>query len=134
MCFMNPNSKLKVVWVLDDVLRLMELKLGLLKIRYFVSFVLHLLKAIGGTCVNVGCVPKKVMWYTANHADALHDLVEYGFNVPKGTFSWKTIKNSRDSYIQRLHGIYHSNLEKDSVQEIVTQLYLFSSSGWNCKV
>jgi len=75
-------------------------------------------KAIGGTCVNVGCVPKKVMWYAANHAETLHDLANYGLNVPQGTFTWKTIKDARDAYVQRLRGIYHTNLEKDSVKEI----------------
>eukprot|EP01114_Cavostelium_apophysatum_P004916 TRINITY_DN1538_c0_g1_i3.p1 TRINITY_DN1538_c0_g1~~TRINITY_DN1538_c0_g1_i3.p1 ORF type:complete len:500 (-),score=170.30 TRINITY_DN1538_c0_g1_i3:71-1570(-) len=74
---------------------------------------------IGGTCVNLGCVPKKVMYNTAIHAENIQDLQDYGFDVPaKPTFTWKKIKDSREAYIERLRGIYHSNLEKDHVDEI----------------
>ncbi|CAK8671816.1 glutathione reductase-like [Clavelina lepadiformis] len=74
---------------------------------------------LGGTCVNVGCVPKKVMFYTASHAESLHDHADYGFTVPQPvTFTWKTIKEKRDAYIKRLNGIYAANLEKAQVSHI----------------
>jgi len=77
---------------------------------------------LGGTCVNVGCVPKKIMWYTADLSEKLHEAAGYGFDVdPKTKFEWSTIKNKRDAYIRRLNGIYDSNLVKDKVD------YL---SGW----
>lgn len=65
--------------------------------------------------VNVGCVPKKVMWNTADMAEHLRDAPEYGFNIPGGvpTFEWNTLKKKRDAYIHRLNGIYERNLEKD---------------------
>ncbi|KAF9436918.1 Glutathione reductase [Entomortierella beljakovae] len=74
---------------------------------------------LGGTCVNVGCVPKKVMWNTASIAEAIHDAKEYGFtDVGPAKFDWFTLKNKRDAYIKRLNGIYERNLEKDSVDYI----------------
>ncbi|XP_065840417.1 glutathione reductase, mitochondrial-like [Oscarella lobularis] len=74
---------------------------------------------IGGTCVNVGCVPKKVMFYTASMREALHDMKSYGFDVTLKKFDWAVIKKSRDAYINRLHGIYDRNLDKDGVTKII---------------
>lgn len=79
---------------------------------------------IGGTCVNLGCVPKKVMWFAAQHAEMLHDHKDYGFKVNKENFDMAALKKSRDAYIQRLHGIYNSNLEREHVDYLVT---LYSS-------
>ena len=45
-------------------------------------------KHIGGTCVNVGCVPKKAMWYAGQIADALHYANDYGFKAPLQSFDW----------------------------------------------
>lgn len=57
---------------------------------------------LGGTCVNVGCVPKKVMFYTSSIAEMLHDCAGYGFELSGATkFTWKTIKEKRDDYIKR---------------------------------
>jgi len=73
---------------------------------------------IGGTCVNLGCVPKKLMFNAAHHADHLQDVEEYGFQGVNGkgwTFDWSTIRHKRDAYIERLHGIYNSNLSKDNI-------------------
>jgi len=73
---------------------------------------------LGGTCVNVGCVPKKVMYSTAMMMEALHDMPEYGFDVKLNKFDWSIIKKSRDAYIKRLNGIYDSNLQKSKVEVI----------------
>ncbi|XP_077987932.1 glutathione reductase, mitochondrial-like [Glandiceps talaboti] len=74
---------------------------------------------LGGTCVNVGCVPKKVMFNAAMHSEMLHDHKDYGFTVTGDVkFDWNTIKTSRDSYIKRLNGIYGANLEKSKVEFI----------------
>ncbi|KAL2914294.1 Glutathione reductase [Polyrhizophydium stewartii] len=73
----------------------------------------------GGTCVNVGCVPKKVMWNTASIAEALRDARGYGFDVsPNVAFSWAAVKAKRDAYIKRLNGIYENNLKKEGVEMI----------------
>lgn len=74
---------------------------------------------IGGTCVNVGCVPKKVMWNTAEVGAALDHAGDYGYDLSaRPAFEWAKIKASRDAYVQRLNGIYHSNLQKDGVHEL----------------
>jgi glutathione reductase (NADPH) len=73
---------------------------------------------IGGTCVNVGCVPKKVMWNAASIAEALHYAGDYGFDVTVNGFGWNKIKQSRDAYIERLNKIYDKNLDASGVQKI----------------
>ncbi len=73
---------------------------------------------IGGTCVNRGCVPKKVMWNASAIAEILHDAPDYGFDVKVNGFDWPTIKQARDAYVERLNGIYHRGLEAASVDEI----------------
>ncbi len=70
---------------------------------------------LGGTCVNVGCVPKKVMWYAADLAHALHDAPEYGFDVSGGALDWAQLVEKRNAYIKRLNGIYANNLQRDGV-------------------
>ena len=65
---------------------------------------------LGGTCVNVGCVPKKVMWYAASFAHGLDRAAGLGFDVRKEGFDWPTLKRNRDAYIQRLNGIYRNLL------------------------
>src|SRR6185503_17599293 len=68
---------------------------------------------LGGTCVNVGCVPKKIMWNAAAIAEALHDAAGYGFEVSVTGLDWARLKRGRDAYVARLNGLYGENLEKD---------------------
>ena len=70
---------------------------------------------LGGTCVNVGCVPKKIMWNTAQIAHAAHDAQDYGFDLTLARHDWPALKRKRDAYIERLNGIYAANLEKRGV-------------------
>ncbi|MGC4029380.1 MAG: glutathione-disulfide reductase [Steroidobacteraceae bacterium] len=70
---------------------------------------------LGGTCVNVGCVPKKLMWNAADLAGSLHDAADYGFDVHVSGHDWPKLKAARDAYIERLNGIYERNLEKRKV-------------------
>jgi glutathione reductase (NADPH) len=64
-------------------------------------------KAIGGTCVNVGCVPKKAMWFGAQVAEAIHLYApDYGFDVSVNAFSWAKLVESRNAYIDRIHQSY----------------------------
>ncbi len=71
---------------------------------------------LGGTCVNVGCVPKKVMWNAAQIAHALQDAPEYGFDARTAGHDWASLKQKRDAYILRLNGIYERNLGNRKVQ------------------
>uniref|UniRef100_A0A914KPV6 FAD/NAD(P)-binding domain-containing protein n=1 Tax=Meloidogyne incognita TaxID=6306 RepID=A0A914KPV6_MELIC len=83
---------------------------------------------LGGTCVNVGCVPKKVMYNAACHAEFLRDHADYGFEAPLVKFNWSKLKQTRDEYIRRLNSIYQTNLEKDEI-EIIRGKAKFAEDG-----
>jgi glutathione reductase (NADPH) len=70
---------------------------------------------LGGTCVNVGCVPKKVMWNAAELQAALAHAPYYGFDVKTGGHDWAKLKRQRDAYVLRLNGIYERNLDKKGI-------------------
>jgi glutathione reductase (NADPH) len=77
---------------------------------------------LGGTCVNVGCVPKKVMWNAADIADGLEDASDYGFRLGQAEpHDWPLLKNKRDAYVERLNGIYESNLTKRHIEIVQGQ-------------
>ncbi|EPS98598.1 hypothetical protein FOMPIDRAFT_1037476 [Fomitopsis schrenkii] len=74
---------------------------------------------LGGTCVNVGCVPKKIMWHAADIADKIRHAANYQFKgtgVGSPEFDWKSFKPQRDAYIRRLNGIYDNNVAKEGVE------------------
>lgn len=71
---------------------------------------------LGGTCVNVGCVPKKVMWNAAEIAHAIHDATDYGFQIPSSSNDWAALKKARDAYVERLNAIYERNLAVRQVE------------------
>ncbi|MDX1454552.1 MAG: glutathione-disulfide reductase, partial [Gammaproteobacteria bacterium] len=73
---------------------------------------------LGGTCVNVGCVPKKVMWLAADFRHRLHRAPDFGFSPANADLDWKTLVENREAYIQRLNGIYASNLERREIEVI----------------
>lgn len=76
-------------------------------------------KALGGTCVNVGCVPKKVMWYGAQIAEAIkHYGPDYGFDTTINQFSWSKLIESRTAYIDRIHQSYDRVLTNNQVDVI----------------
>lgn len=76
-------------------------------------------KAIGGTCVNVGCVPKKAMWFGAQVAEAIHRYApDYGFDVNVNAFNWGTLVASRDAYIERIHQSYDRVLGNNGITVI----------------
>ena len=72
-------------------------------------------KELGGTCVNKGCVPKKVMWNAASIRDHFHLAPDYGFKNPTFDFDWAQLKIARDAYIERLNGIYARLLDNSNV-------------------
>jgi len=76
-------------------------------------------KALGGTCVNVGCVPKKVMWHAAQIAEAIHLYgPDYGFDTTVNNFDWSKLVASRSAYIDRIHASYETGLSKNRVDVI----------------
>uniref|UniRef100_A0A0R3S4Z1 Glutathione reductase n=1 Tax=Elaeophora elaphi TaxID=1147741 RepID=A0A0R3S4Z1_9BILA len=83
---------------------------------------------LGGTCVNKGCVPKKVMYNCSRHAEIIGDHSDYGFDVTLNGFNWKKIKSSRDAYVKRLNAIYESNLSNSKV-ELIRGKASFTNNG-----
>lgn len=75
-------------------------------------------KAVGGTCVNVGCVPKKVMWFGAHIAEAIKYSSAYGFQLEQKGFDWSTLVQNREAYIERIHGAYHRGFAGNGVDYI----------------
>jgi glutathione reductase (NADPH) len=72
-------------------------------------------KSLGGTCVNVGCVPKKLMWNAADIARTLRDAASYGFDGGRPNVDWSLLKSRRDAAVGRLQGVYRENLENSGV-------------------
>lgn len=73
-------------------------------------------KHLGGTCVNVGCVPKKIMWYGANMATAIrHYAPDYGFDLSINQFNFAKLVENRQAYISRIHTSYENGLAKNGV-------------------
>ncbi|MEI6893711.1 MAG: glutathione-disulfide reductase [Colwellia sp.] len=84
-------------------------------------------KYIGGTCVNVGCVPKKVMWYAGQISDALKYAHDYGFGQylaqnpsqpDKPQFDWAKLIANREAYIERIHAAYQRGFDANDVTVI----------------
>ena len=74
---------------------------------------------LGGTCVNLGCVPKKVMWYGAQVAEAIHKYApDYGFDIDVKGFDFQKLVHSRQQYIENIHRAYDNNLAKNGVEVI----------------
>ena len=67
---------------------------------------------VGGTCVNVGCVPKKVMWFAANAAQTIKNSNGFGFDIAINDFSWTKLKDGRENYINGINEWYDGYLEK----------------------
>ena len=74
---------------------------------------------MGGTCVNVGCVPKKVMWYAGMLAHAVEDAKGYGFAAQTGALDWPTLIEGRQGYIKGINDWYHTYLADSNIDEIV---------------
>ena len=69
----------------------------------------------GGTCVNVGCIPKKLFSYAAHFREDFHDAAGFGWTVPEPTFHWPTLVANKDKEIARLNGIYERVLSNAGV-------------------
>jgi len=73
---------------------------------------------IGGTCVNVGCVPKKIMWFGANLAHTIEDAGGYGYDLTKNGFDWSKLIEKRNRYISNINSFYHGYMKELGVDEI----------------
>jgi len=75
-------------------------------------------KTVGGTCVNIGCVPKKVMWFASEVASALDDAKGYGFDVKVNGFNWKKLVEAREGYIKGITDWYGNYLTDSKIDYI----------------
>jgi glutathione reductase (NADPH) len=73
---------------------------------------------IGGTCVNNGCVPKKVMWYAANLAHAVDDASDFGIDARRGATDWKKLVQGRESYISNINDYWNSYVTDSGIDHI----------------
>ena len=70
---------------------------------------------MGGTCVNVGCIPKKLFVYASHFHEDFQDAAAYGWTVKPDSFNWRTLVENKDTEIKRLNGIYERLLEGSGV-------------------
>jgi glutathione reductase (NADPH) len=84
---------------------------------------------LGGTCVNVGCVPKKVMWNAGELAHALRDAAGYGFDISLWRHDWPLLKQMRDEFIGRINAIYERNLDKRQIELLRGHARLLSAQS-----
>lgn len=73
---------------------------------------------IGGTCVNVGCVPKKLFVYASQFGEEFEQAAGYGWQLGESTFDWPTLRDNKNAEIQRLNGIYRKLLSNSGCELI----------------
>lgn len=78
-------------------------------------------RELGGTCVNVGCVPKKAMWYAAQMAEAQELAHDYGFGLAPGRLDWEVFVARRQRYIEGIHASYRKRIEASGVELIAAK-------------
>ncbi|WP_416424782.1 glutathione-disulfide reductase [Pseudomonas sp. App30] len=104
---------------------------------------------LGGTCVNVGCVPKKLLVYGAHFAEDFEQAQGFGWTLGEADFNWQTLIGNKNREIQRLNGIYRNLLVNSGVtllegharivdahhvevdgQRFSTERILIATGGW----
>ncbi|MEQ9115627.1 MAG: glutathione-disulfide reductase [Rickettsiales bacterium] len=83
---------------------------------------------LGGTCVNLGCVPKKLFYYASEFAEYFYDSKNYGWNLDVKNFDWNTLIKNKNKEIDRLNGIYEKLLNNSKVEFIFGDGSLIDSS------
>ncbi|MFZ2311148.1 MAG: glutathione-disulfide reductase [Methylobacter sp.] len=73
---------------------------------------------LGGTCVNLGCVPKKLLVYASQFRDEFESAAGFGWTVGKSTFNWTRLIANKNREIERLHAVYRNRLQKSGVSII----------------
>ncbi|MDJ0739179.1 MAG: glutathione-disulfide reductase [Gammaproteobacteria bacterium] len=73
---------------------------------------------LGGTCVNNGCVPKKVMWYAANLAHAVDDAAAFGIAAGRGATDWRKLVHGREAYIGRINDYWDGYVDDSGITRI----------------
>jgi len=73
---------------------------------------------LGGTCVNVGCIPKKLLVYASHYADDFEDAASYGWTVGPRSFDWASLIANKDREIARLNSVYGRLLDDAGVRRV----------------
>lgn len=73
-------------------------------------------RALGGTCVNVGCIPKKLLVYASHYADDFNDAAGFGWTVGAHKLDWAKLISNKNHEIQRLNGVYRKLLDDAGVE------------------
>lgn len=73
---------------------------------------------MGGTCVNNGCVPKKVMWYAANLAHAVDDANDFGIPARRGKTDWQKLVTGREAYIANINNYWNGYVDESGIDRI----------------
>jgi len=75
-------------------------------------------RALGGTCVNVGCIPKKLLVYASHYAEDFEDAAGFGWQVGERRFDWARLIANKDTEIRRLNEVYARLLDQAGVTRI----------------
>lgn len=75
-------------------------------------------RKLGGTCVNNGCVPKKLMWYAANLAHAVDDAGAFGISAQRGVTNWLALVRGRDDYIRNINEYWDGYIDNSGIDHI----------------
>jgi len=89
---------------------------------------------LGGTCVNVGCVPKKVMWLAASIAHTIENAAGYGFSMASVDFDWAKLKQARDDYVHGINDWYHTYLAIRTSTKSSVRLVSSTRKPWKSAV
>ncbi len=87
---------------------------------------------LGGTCVNVGCIPKKLFSYAAHVREDFHDAAGFGWSGPEPAFHWPTLLANKDKEIARLNGIYESLLAKAGATILKARATILDAHSVEC--
>ena len=87
---------------------------------------------MGGTCVNVGCVPKKLLVYASHFMEDFHLAAGYGWNVDGVKLDWQRLIDNKNKEIERLNGIYKGILERANVEVIAERAVVIGPNEVQC--
>jgi len=73
---------------------------------------------LGGTCVNNGCVPKKIMWYAAHLAHAVDDANDFGIPAKRDSTDWQKLVSSRDNYVRDINNYWNNYVDTSGIDRI----------------
>ena len=83
---------------------------------------------LGGTCVNRGCIPKKLMVYASHFPELFTDAEGYGWSAVKSQLDWPKMMAAIDNELLRLNGIYQTMLDKSKVEVIKAACEIYRPS------